>query len=225
LCRRDEGIESLKKRASGWARFFSHPWKETISRQKVLSNQHLAKTGDQMSNIQTKTEIIAALQESGRRAHVWFEALPADQFFIREGETWSPSDNVDHMIRAIKPIIKALKLPRVALQTLFGKPDNASKTYDEICTIYAAEIAKGAKAAGSFLPDQGTPAQAGEKKKELLEQLSTAIEKLASVVETWEEEQLDEAQLPHPIIGKITVREMLFFTIHHNLRHASLEGD
>jgi uncharacterized damage-inducible protein DinB len=45
------------------------------------------------------------------------------------------------------------------------------------------------------------------------------------VIDAWEEDQLDEAQLPHPIIGKITVREMLFFTIHHNLRHASPQGD
>jgi hypothetical protein len=198
---------------------------ETISRDKVLSKQTSGQFGEQMTNIRSKNEIISSLQDSAHRAQVWFEALPADQFFTRQGEVWSPSDNVDHMIRAIKPIIKALKLPRVALQTLFGKPDKPSRTYEEICAIYGHEIAQGARAGGSFLPDQATPAQPGEKKAELLAQLSTTIEKLVSVIETWEEDQLDESQLPHPIIGKITVREMLFFTIHHNLRHASLQGD
>jgi hypothetical protein len=113
----------------------------------------------------------------------------------------------------------------VALQTLFGKPGTSSRTYEEICAIYGAEIAKGAKAAGTFLPSQDTPDDPHDKKAEMLTQLSLVIEKLASVLETWEEKDLDEAQLPHPIIGKITVREMLFFTIHHNLRHASQEGD
>jgi hypothetical protein len=28
-----------------------------------------------------------------------------------------------------------------------------------------------------------------------------------------------------PLIEKLTIREMIFFTIFHNLRHASREGD
>lgn len=178
-----------------------------------------------MDDIQSKNEIISSLKDSGQRVQTWFQAIPSEQFFTREGKNWSASDNVDHMIRAIKPIIKAMKLPKMALQTLFGKAEHPSKTYEEICTIYSEEIKRGAKAGGSFLPNQEEPRQPGEKKINLLDQLSVEIEKLVSAVEKWDENDLDEVQLPHPIIGKITLREMLFFTIHHNLRHASLEGD
>jgi hypothetical protein len=178
-----------------------------------------------MAQIHSRDEIIHALKDSARHAEDWFRAQPEEQFFTRLAETWSASDNVDHLIKAIKPIIKALKLPKVALQTLFGKPVNQSRTYEEICTIYSDEIAKGAKAGGSFLPLQEEPDNAEEKKAELLQHLSSELDKLISAVEKWQETELDEVQLPHPIIGKITVREMLFFTIHHNLRHASREGD
>src|SRR5688500_7958134 len=178
-----------------------------------------------MAQIHSRDEIIHALKDSARHAEDWFRAQPEEQFFTRLAETWSASDNVDHLIKAIKPIIKALKLPKVALQTLFGKPVNQSRTYEEICTIYSDEIAKGAKAGGSFLPLQEEPDNAEEKKAELLERLSLEMDKLISAIEKWQEMELDEVQLPHPIIGKITVREMLFFTIHHNLRHASHEGD
>lgn len=178
-----------------------------------------------MADINSKNEILSSLKDSGQRAHNWFDGIPADQFFIRQGEMWSASDNIDHMIKAIKPIIKALKLPKMALQTLFGKPVNLSRTYGEICTIYSDEIAKGAKASGIFLPHQETPESPDEKKAESMLHLVMELDKLISAVEKWEENELDEVQLPHPIIGKITVREMLFFTIHHNLRHASQEGD
>jgi hypothetical protein len=178
-----------------------------------------------MTNINSKNEIISSLKESGQHAQNWFEAIPSDQFFIREGEVWSASDNVDHMIKAIKPITKALKLPKMALQTLFGKPVNRSRNYEEICRIYGDEIAKGAKAGGNFLPNQETPDTPEENKEELLGQLSMELDKLLSAIEKWEENDLDEVQLPHPIIGKITIREILFFTIHHNLRHASPQGD
>jgi hypothetical protein len=178
-----------------------------------------------MAQIHSRDEIIHALKDSARHAEEWFRAQPEEQFFTRHAETWSASDNVDHLIKAIKPIIKALKLPKVALQTLFGKPVNQSRTYEEICTIYSDEIAKGARAGGSFLPLQEDPDNAEEKKAELLQHLSLELDKLVAAIEKWQETELDEVQLPHPIIGKITVREMLFFTIHHNLRHASNEGD
>lgn len=178
-----------------------------------------------MAEINSKMDLMSALKDSEQRAQDWFAGIPDHEFFTRQGEVWSSSDNVDHMIRAIKPIIKALKLPKVALQTMFGRPGNLSRTYDEICTIYRGEIANGAQASGTFLPKQNTPQFPEQEKAELLDQLSSVIDKLNSVLEGWSESDLDEVQLPHPIIGKLTVREMLFFTIYHNLRHASREGD
>jgi DNA-directed RNA polymerase subunit L len=59
----------------------------------------------------------------------------------------------------------------------------------------------------------------------LLERLSRANLALLSALEKWQEVEFDRYQLPHPILGKLTMREMLFFTIYHTLRHARLEGD
>ena len=138
---------------------------------------------------------------------------------------WSASDNVDHLIKSHKPIAKAIKLPKFTLQVLFGKPEHPSRSYEEICKIYSHEIARGATASGRYLPNQENPTNAAEKKQELLSQFSTASADLVSVSEKWTESELDSYLLPHPLIGKLTIREMLYFTIYHNLRHASQEGD
>ena len=175
--------------------------------------------------IKTKEAIINETKSSNQRAIEWFDAIPADQFFIREGEVWSASDNVDHLIKAIKPIALALKMPRLGLQTMFGKAEHPSRTYVQICKIYVDEIAKGAQASGRYLPDQESPAQPEKHKKELLDQLREAGNSLLSVLEKWQDAELDQYQLPHPILGKLTVREMLFFSIYHMLRHARIEGD
>lgn len=129
------------------------------------------------------------------------------------------------LIKAINPISKAMRLPKVALHSMFGKPERGSKSYTEICSIYQAKIAKGAVAAGSFLPKQEDPANPAESKNALLEKLSRSFDKLVAAIEKCEDETLDQIQLPHPLIGNLTVREMLFFTIYHTLRHASQEGD
>lgn len=179
-----------------------------------------------MIQINTKSELLAALNNSNQSAEAWFSAISSDDFFARQGEVWSPSDNVDHLIKAVKPISKALKLPKFTLQAMFGKPEKPSMSYAELCQIYRDEIARGAKASGRYLPNQETPKNdAQAKKQDLLEQLSKANQEFLSVIEKWADEELDAYLLPHPLIGKLTVREMIFFTIYHNLRHASLEGD
>jgi hypothetical protein len=178
-----------------------------------------------MTHITTKAELISALKDSSQRTQDWFTMIPTVEFFTRHSEDWSASDNVDHLIKAIKPIVKAIGLPTLALHTMFGKPKNPSITYDEVCARYKAEIAKGARASGNFLPDQETPENPENKKTELISRLSRTVDRLISAIEKWEDKELDDAQLPHPILGNLTLREMLFFTHHHMLRHASLEGD
>lgn len=175
--------------------------------------------------IQTKAEIMTALQSSSQQIQSWFSAIPASEYYIRHGEVWSASDNVDHVIKAIKPITLALKLPLIALHARFGKPSHASRTYDEICKVYQAEIAKGAKASGRFLPEEAPVGNNEQMKIAQLQNASKVVQELISACEKWDEDTLDHCQLPHPLIGNLTMREMLFFTIHHNLRHASHEGD
>jgi len=179
-----------------------------------------------MTEIITKIELIKVLKESNQCVTTWFTEIPATDFFTRHGEVWSASDNVDHLIKAHKPVAKALKLPKITLRAMFGKPDKASMMYEELCQIYRDEIARGAQASGRYLPNQENPdSNAETKKRELLEQFSKASTELVSAVEKWDDKELDDYLLPHPILGKLTIREMLFFTIYHNLRHASQEGD
>jgi uncharacterized damage-inducible protein DinB len=179
-----------------------------------------------MTEINTSTELFAGLRDANQRVTQWFTEIPAENFFTRQGEIWSASDNVDHLIRSHKPISKALKLPKFTLQAMFGKPERGSKTYEEICEVYRVEIAKGAQASGRFLPEQQSLVEnAEEKKTELLEQWSKASTELVETAGKWNASDLDGYLLPHPLIGKLTIREMLFFTIYHNLRHPSQWGD
>jgi hypothetical protein len=51
--------------------------------------------------------------------------------------------------------------------------------------------------------------------------LADAVEELGRRVVSWSEIDLDRYRLPHPLLGKLTVREMLFFTLQHLAHHAS----
>lgn len=173
----------------------------------------------------TKSSLVTEIKNATQTAVIWYTAIPADEFFTRQGETWSSSDNVDHLIRAIKPLVRALKLPRLVLQTMFGKAHTPSRSYTEICEAYEDVLATGVGASGAFLPDQQTPYDPSKQKAVLLETLSKLGHDLAATLEKWPDSALDECQLPHPLLGKLTVREMMFFSIYHALRHARPEGD
>ena len=172
-----------------------------------------------------KSELLSSLKDSNLRVLKWFTELHADQFFQREGEVWSASDNLDHLIKSHKPIAKALKLPKITLRAMFGPPNQPSRSYEAICQVYREKLAQGAVASGRYLPDQQSPENPEEVKVDLLNQFAKASAELVSVAEKWDESELDGHLLPHPLIGKLTIREMLYFTIYHNLRHASQEGD
>ena len=179
-----------------------------------------------MTEITSKTQLIHMLKVSNQRVIDWFTAIPVEDFFIPYRGEWSASENVDHLIKANKPVAKALKLPKITLRAMFGKPDRASLTYEELRKAYRNEIAKGAQASGRYLPSQENLNSGTERrKKELLDQFRKTSTELVSVAEKWSDKELDDYLLPHPILGKLTVREILYFTIYHNLRHASQEGD
>jgi len=119
-----------------------------------------------------------------------------------------------------------MKLPRLGLQATFGKATQPSRSYDEICALYIAKLTAGGQASGRYLPEQDASSEsAKERKKDLLTVWARESEELVSTVQNWSDEDLDAYQLPHPLLGNLTVREMLYFTIYHNLRHARREGD
>ena len=178
-----------------------------------------------MTDFKTKDELLTALRETNEKVANWFESISARNFFARQEETWSASDNLDHLVRSHNPVIKALQLPRIVLQKMFGRPIREPMSYEALCAQYRHEIAKGAAASGIYLPDQQSPGDPEAKKRESLEIWSSTSAGLVTQVEKWEEQKLDLYQLPHPILGNLTIREILYFTIYHNLRHASLDGD
>ena len=167
------------------------------------------------------------LAESIAHVSAWFEAIPAERFFARGEGDWSPSDNVDHLIKSQRTLASALGLPKEKLVELFGLVVAPSRSYEHICEIYRQALADGGAASGRYLPDQQSPSPdvAESVKSDLLASWSESGERLLVGATAWGESDLDGYLLLHPLLGALTVREMLFFNIYHNRRHASSEGD
>ncbi len=140
-----------------------------------------------------------------------------DSLFDRpkaEGK-WSTGQQLDHLIRSVKPLSTGMELPKFLLRFRFGTRNRAERSYDELVAKYQKKLKEGGRASSAFIPP--------EVPVEQKEQLLTAYEKekinLVKVLQKWSETQLSTNVAPHPLLGKCTVRELLYFTIHHNFHH------
>ncbi len=143
------------------------------------------------------------------------EMTEAEFTFSPDGTKWTPGQQLDHLCRSVAPLNKGLKAPGFALKAMFGKADHQSLSYDELVGRYLAELTAGGTAPAPFRPE----AIGFDKKDELLANLRAHVEHLSKSIEKYDEAKLDSLVLPHPLLGKLTVREMLYFTIYHGEHH------
>jgi uncharacterized damage-inducible protein DinB len=144
--------------------------------------------------------------------------IPDDKFFSQPSEKWSIAQTVDHLTRAVKTTRLAYSLPKIFARTLFGKANRPSKTYDELVAKYKLKLAQGGKASGRYLPKAKFT-----KKLTLLQKWQKENEKYREALELkWRDEQLDHYIAPHPLLGKLTLRELCYFTIYHTEHHLNI---
>lgn len=167
-----------------------------------------------------KTEINRALAARFAEVTAWFAARPDAAFTAGPDDRWTEGQHLDHLILSAKPLNLALRLPRIALRMKFGTAKAPGETCEALVARYEATLAGGGKATSRFVP----PAVALEDKPRLLGAIRHEGERLVSVIDAWTEEDLDKYVLPHPLLGDLTVRGMLFFTHHHMGHHLETLG-
>lgn len=167
---------------------------------------------ENVSHVYSKDEILEAWQKAVDEVSEYSKSIDSEHFTKNINEKWSVSENLDHLIRSTKPIVKALGAPKLALR-MFGKPNGPSKTLSQIYNDYLAELQQGATAMGPFLPDSDL------NQNEMIDFWNSVGQRFGERLAKWKESDLDKYVLKHPVLGKMTVREMLFFTLFHTYHH------
>ncbi len=126
---------------------------------------------------------------------------------------WTPTQQLDHIVKSVSPVKMAFTLPKFLLPIFFGRANRQSRTYDELVTKYKAKLQAGGKSTPRFLPETSCD------RFDLIKVLENRIQILSNKINRFSENELDEYILPHPLLGKITLREMLYFTIYHVEHH------
>lgn len=162
-----------------------------------------------------KAEVKGLLQERVQEIVVFSKKQTPESFYAKAAEgVWSAAENVEHLTQSVLPLVRLLGAPKSYFLDKWGKADHASRPYEQMVSIYDTALGRGGVATGTFVPQETSP-----EIEQLLEGFVNAHETFVLLIESqWTEEDLELYPIPHPLLGLITTREMLFFTAYH-LRH------
>lgn len=167
-----------------------------------------------VTEIYTKQEVAKAFEETANAANEFFNVLTEDQFHEKPGDKWSAAENFEHLFVSTYPVSKALGYPKLTFRA-FGTNKGKSMSFEELVAFYKKKLEEGAKASGKFVPEEDKNLD----RETLLSKWKKSTDTFLANISDWSEEDLDKYRIPHPILGKLSVREMIFFTIYHIHHH------
>lgn len=167
-----------------------------------------------------KNEIIRQLNVASEELTGFCSGIDAEIFFRQPPVKWSIAQNVKHLITSTATARLAYRLPKWFVRIYVGIPNHPSSSYDELVEKYKTILNAGGKARGRYIPKAVWPKGGRDR---LLHDFSNAMVSLSKDIDHhWKEEQLDRYLAPHPALGKITLRELAYFTIYHAGHHLNI---
>jgi hypothetical protein len=160
-----------------------------------------------------------SLRDQQREIAAFADGFSVEDLFADQGEHWSPAGHLRHLNKSVRAVAQGLEQNKLVLLP-FGKAKNGSRSYEEVVEVYRQALADGGSA-GSYGPSSKVPDLSPEEwREQIMEHWRDSSERLRRAMRRWSEKELDRYRLPHPLIGKLTLREMVYFTLYHNAHHA-----
>jgi len=162
-------------------------------------------------------EIIRDSENAFQQFARYCSSISDKEFFRERNGSWSIAQHLQHLIISTKTSTAAFALPKLILRIVAGKPNRPSLTYDELVSKYQGKLAEGGKAKGRYIPRKLN--ENTGKEKMLEKWFAVTGNYLQAIKSNCKEAQLDQYIVPHPLLGKITLRELGYFTIYHTHHH------
>lgn len=162
----------------------------------------------------TREQIIAECKRAFDRVENSARQLSEAAYRQRPGNKWSPAEQLEHLILSTQPVVAILGKDRQWFLQ-FGAGQHPGKDYTSLKAYYLQVLSTGLKAPAKFTPSEEVTMD----KAQQLETWTRVGRGLLAGLADWSESDLDDASMPHPALGILSMRQMLFFTILHTYHH------
>ena len=173
-----------------------------------------------MPAITTKEDILRETRQVSEQFSSFCSGISNDQFFRQPATKWSIAQNVTHLVTSANMTRLAYRLPKFVLRIYTGKPNRPSRSYEELVAKYKSKLSAGGRASGRFV---AKPVPANQGKDKIMDTFNHSMTRLITTIQKkWDDPRLDQYLAPHPLLGKISLRELGYFTIYHILHHLAI---
>jgi hypothetical protein len=136
------------------------------------------------------------------------------------GGKWSPLQHLEHLRLVNASFSRYLLSDKEKLKFKFGLSDRPSRSFSDMDTVINRYFAQPVKAPEALVP----PGEGSEETSVLHANSLSALNGLLQALQSWSEIERDQYLVPHPFLGALTVREMLYFNALHIRHHERLAG-
>ena len=161
---------------------------------------------------------IADLLERSYAQYISFIEETDDNFwnYAPTGK-WTTGQHTHHLLQSTKPLNFALSLPKVVLSWKYGTSNREPRPYEQIKQRYKERLAdsQGKVYKGS----QNMEVPAISEKEYLLSRLQVQSKKLEYKTVNLSDKVLNTFILPHPLMGKMPIKEIIMWSAHHVDHH------
>lgn len=133
---------------------------------------------------------------------------------------WKTNEHVLHLIQSIQPLRKALTIPKFVLRYKFGKSNRSLRTMDQVINKYKTKLSQNPGVVSPLSVDMDRAT--AQSKKELIADFQSEKNKLVTKVEKWTDSHLEQYILPHPLMGRMPIKELLMWTAYHAEHHHNI---
>jgi hypothetical protein len=147
----------------------------------------------------------------------WIENHPDDLWTQGPEGKWTTGQHVLHLLQSITPLNNALSLPKFFVRYKFGKANRPVRDYDAIINRYKERLAQ--SQGKTFKGSQNMKVPNLTDKHYLINRIQTESKKLQYKTKKISNKNLDSLVLPHPLMGKMPVREIIMWSAYHVEHH------
>ncbi len=168
-----------------------------------------------MSN---KQSILASLNDGVSQFNELISGLNQAAFETNYNNKWSAGQDLVHLIKVLKIVNIGFTLPKPLLHLMYGVNKNEARSFEQLQTLYKNTLKDGAKSPSIYIPKPVL----FESKNNLIQKHTTLNQLFIDKMNKHTDIELDRYRLPHPILGKVTLRELASFTSFHTIHHLEL---
>ncbi|WBX72291.1 DinB family protein [Tenacibaculum retecalamus] len=167
-----------------------------------------------------KKEIVTLLEEKHQELFNWIHQQSENSFEKGSEGKWTTGQHIVHLVDSIKQVNKALSYPKFLLKYKFGSANREVRSYEEVAKRYQEKLSKNQERAKKFNIEVKTPSKANF--NQLLVTLQVQNKKLQHKTKRWKDKDLNSLILPHPLMGKMPIREIIMWTGYHTEHHTTI---